>query len=73
MKYGQSCICSRNPKIVLDSSHVTALDTDSFDLSFKLHELKDSREVVASSQAVLADFRSQNAHSCSASSRFGSF
>ena len=38
---------------------MTALDTDSFDIPFKLHELKDSRIVAASSQAVLADFRSQ--------------
>ena len=38
---------------------MTALDTDSFDIPFKLHELRDSRKVVASSQGVLADFHSQ--------------
>ena len=47
----------QHPKKVLDSSNVTALD--SFDLPFKLHELTDSRKVVASSEAVLADFRTQ--------------
>ena len=33
--------------------------TDSFDMPPKHHELKDSTKVVASYQAVLADFRSQ--------------
>ena len=33
--------------------------TDSLDIPFKLHELKDSSKVFASSQAVLANFRSQ--------------
>ena len=36
-----------------------ALDTDSFDLPFKFHDLRDFIKVVASSEAVLADFRSQ--------------
>ena len=35
------------------------MDTDSFDVPFKLHETRDSRKVVASCPAVLADFRSQ--------------
>ena len=47
------------PIVCSHTSHVTALDTDSFDIPFKHHELTDSRKVVASSQAVLADFRSQ--------------
>ena len=50
----------RTPKkIVLDSSRMTALDTESFDIPPKTHELRDSRKVVALSQAVPADFRSQ--------------
>ena len=36
-----------------------ALDTDSFDIPAKTHELRDSKSVAALSQAVLADFRSQ--------------
>ena len=59
LKYCRSCICSYTPKIVLDSSHMTAVDTGSFDNPFKLPELRDSRKVVAASQGVLADFRSQ--------------
>ena len=48
----------------------TALDTDSFDNFSKTHELRDSRNVVALSQSVLAD---TNVRSYSDSSRFGSF
>ena len=50
----------RTPKkMLLDSSRVTALDTESFDIPPMTHELRDSRKVIALSQAVLADFRSQ--------------
>ena len=45
---------------MLDSSHITALDTNSFDIPSKTRELRDSRtKKVALSQAVLANFRSQ--------------
>ena len=62
-----------HPYIVLDSSRMTELDTDSFDIPSKTQRYKDSRKVVAWSQAVLADCRSQNARSYSDLSRFGSF
>ena len=38
---------------------MTALEAESFDIPPKTHELRDSRKVIALSQAVLADFRSQ--------------
>ena len=46
---------------------MTALDTDSLEKPVKLHELSDSRKVVASSQAVLA-LSFKNARSSSDSS-----
>ena len=57
--YSRSYICSHTPKTVLDLSHMTALDTVSFDIPSKTHELRDSRKVVALSQAIRADLRSQ--------------
>ena len=49
---------------VLDSSRMTALDTDSFGVSFKdtaiaRLSIRDSRKVVAWSQAIQVEFRSQ--------------
>ena len=62
-----------HPKIVQDSSHMTALDTDSFDIPSQTHELRDSRKVVAVSRAVPADLSFTNARSYTDSSRFGWF
>ena len=57
--YDRICICSHTPKIVLDSSRMTALDTDSFDTSSMTHALRDFRKVVALFHAVPPDSRSQ--------------
>ena len=54
----RSCTCSHTPKKVLDSSHATALDADSFDIPSKTHELKDSIKFFALSEEIPADFRS---------------
>ena len=47
------------PKLVLDSSRMTALYTDSFDIPSKTQRFRDSRKVVALFEAVPEDCRSR--------------